>query len=91
MGTSAVSIKWISDLWEKLSECSPLPVGKIKMTAIPRQLKFNVTTIDDDKENNSDLKPNHVDMYDGCVDAVFDKPFTATVTVSYGPNVEESR
>lgn len=82
MGTSGVSIKWISDLWEKLSEFSPLPVGKFKLTAKPRQLKWNITTIDENKENNSDLKPKDVDMYDGCVDAVFDKPFTATVNVS---------
>lgn len=87
MGTSGVSIKWISDLWEKLSEFSPLPGGKFKMITIPRQLKWNVTTIDDDKENNRDLKPNHVDMYDGCVDAVFDKPFTVTVIVSFAPIV----
>lgn len=90
MGTSGVSIKWISELWEKLSEISPLPVAKLKMTSIPRQLKWNVITIDEDKENNRDLKPNHIDMYDGCVDAVFDKPFSATVIVSYLPIVSKN-
>lgn len=83
MGTSGVSIKWISDLWEKLLALCPLPVGKSKLTAIPRQVKWNVSKIDENKENHSDLKPNNVDMYDRCTDAVFDKPFVATVIVSY--------
>lgn len=73
---------WITDLWLRLLEICPIPSGIEKLSIIPRQYKWNVTIIDEDKENNCNLKPDYVDMYDGCCDAVFDKPFITNVLVS---------
>lgn len=73
---------WVSDLWIRLMEMFPLPNGLKPLDVTSRQFKWNVKTIDDDKENNSFLKPNSTDIYENCVDAVFDKPFISTVLVS---------
>lgn len=75
-------MQWISDLWIKLLEFSPIPAGLKRLTEIPRQFKWNIQIIDEDKENNSYLKPDHKDLYTECTDPVFDKPVHVSVTVS---------
>lgn len=81
LGASGVYFPWISDLWKKLLEINPLPDGLKVLTTIPQQFKWNVSVIDDNKENVSELKPSNVDIYEGCSDPVFDKPFSTKVLV----------
>lgn len=83
MGSSGVSMPWIADLWSALLEVSPIPVGKQPLSAVVRQEKWQVSVIDEDKENHAHLQPDKVDLYGGCVDAVFNKPFVATVVVRF--------
>lgn len=86
LGASGVYFPWISDMWKKLLDICPLPDGLKVLTTIPQQHKWNVSIIDDNKENLSELRPDNADIYDGCVDAVFDKPFTTKVMVNTRPN-----
>lgn len=81
LGASGVYFPWISDMWKKLLDIYPLPDGLKILESIPQQYKWNVSIIDDNKENISEIKPDNADIYEGCIDPVFDKPFTTKVLV----------
>lgn len=81
LGASVVYFPWISDLWTTLLNLCPLPNGLNILKEIPQQCKWNVSIVDDNKENISNLKSDSEDIYKDCVDAVFDKPFTTKVLV----------
>lgn len=78
---------WTSDLWQRLMELYPLPNGLKPLDVTSRQFKWDVKIIDEDKENNSLLKPNTNDIYENCVDAVFNKSFVTTILVSKIPQL----
>lgn len=80
LGVSAVSLPWIADLWAKLAELCPLPIGVDVLTESPRQLRWSVNVV----ERNTELETGSFDrdIYDNCTDAVFDKPFMAEIVVN---------
>lgn len=88
LGASGVYFPWISGMWKKLLDIYPLPEGLHILKSIPQQYKCNVSIVDDNKENISNLKPDDADIYEGYDDPVFDKPFTTKVLVIYCHNLE---
>ncbi|KAJ6637955.1 NADPH-dependent diflavin oxidoreductase 1 [Pseudolycoriella hygida] len=79
LGASGVYFPWIADCWKKLLDICPLPAGLNVLTSIPQQYKWNILIVDDNKENIGGVKPDNADIYEGCVDPVFDKPFATKV------------
>lgn len=82
LGITATVIPWLENLWQKLLVLSPLPNGAMKLLTIPNQFKWKIEIIDDEKENNSRLKPDHLDMYQDSALNQFEKPFFGKVIVS---------
>lgn len=81
LGSSAVSLPWISDLWNKLLAVCPIPDGLSILTDAPRQLRWSVEVIGGGNEGDS-IQPFDGNIYQNCTDAVFDKPFDAEVLVN---------
>lgn len=79
LGVSAVSVKWTKDLWNSLLDLCPLPFGLSVLEESPRQFRWSVEVVSDEEEAPYD--PNR-DIFEDCIDAVFDKPFYAEVIVS---------
>lgn len=74
LGAFGTICTWIPSLWTKLSDLYPLSVDI--SDNISAQFKWKVLVL---SESNS--KSDVTDIYDDCVDAIFDKPFTAKVLV----------
>lgn len=80
MGASAVATPWMAALWEGLQRICPLPEGVEKLAQTTRPFKWNVSIADRESSGAGDATE---DIYEHCVDAVFDKPFVATVLVCF--------
>lgn len=80
LGSSAVSLPWIAELWTRLAELCPLPNGLKVLEESPRQLRWSVEVVQDHAEIEIGILDR--DIYENCTDAVFDKPFLAEVVVN---------
>lgn len=81
LGASAVHTPWTEQLWQSLSKSYPLPEGKDVLLESPRQYRWQVEIIEENKENNSSVRLDVADIYEDTVDPVFDAPFVAVVEV----------
>lgn len=81
LGTSAVATPWIAELWERLQQICPLPQGLERLETNPRPFRWNVSLTNSDRI--ADQGSYQDDIYNNCIDAVFDKPFIATVLVGF--------
>lgn len=61
LGGSAVFNPWIFNLFEKLGEIYPTDLPKL--TENPRMFRWNVKTVDEDKENNSAVKSEKENIF----------------------------
>lgn len=80
LGASAVYMPWLTSLWSELFQLQPMPNGLIALEESPRMFRWNVEVCG---ANDVDASNETVNIYENCVDAVFDKTtFRATVVVS---------
>lgn len=77
LGVSAVSIPWIKEIWEKLDNLYPLPEGANVKEINSSPYRWNVSIIDDEKENNENMAKAINEII--FIDSVYDKPFETIV------------
>ncbi|XP_059612042.1 NADPH-dependent diflavin oxidoreductase 1 [Phlebotomus argentipes] len=63
LGPSATYMPWLEQLWEKILAIQPLPEGQNPLEESPRQFRWNVEPIDEDKENNSSVRKETDNIY----------------------------
>ncbi|XP_055678223.1 NADPH-dependent diflavin oxidoreductase 1 [Lutzomyia longipalpis] len=63
MGPSATYLPWLEKLWEKMLTISPLPNGQEALEESPREFRWDVEVIDEDKENNSSVRKETENIY----------------------------
>jgi len=79
LGASAVSIPWITSLWNELEELCPLPNGLQKLLVSPKQYRWNVKAIDEDKENNVLTENAYENIFDKCKENGFENAHNVVV------------
>lgn len=78
LGLSAVSIPWISSLWNKLLTICPLPKGLNVLDESPRTFRWKIKILNEKLELDEEKN-----IYDNLLDSVFDKTtFTTELLVS---------
>lgn len=80
LGASAVSERWIAELWDKLLELVPLASPLQPLDVSPRQFRWQVEAVN---VNGDDVPPIETNIYASYCDAVFNETaFDATIIVS---------
>lgn len=63
LGPSFVYLPWLTSLWNKVTSIYPLPSEKSPLAISPMEIRWNIETIDEDKENDSRVRAHQDCLY----------------------------
>ncbi|GAB0087650.1 NADPH-dependent diflavin oxidoreductase 1 [Sergentomyia squamirostris] len=63
LGPSATYLPWLDNLWKRILQLYPLAPGSVAPEESPREFRWEVEVIDEDKENNSSVRRELENIY----------------------------